>query len=89
MQHNAKGHADSLITFHDLYLALGRTIQSRQNAYKSLFKMHMAEDTIKKIRAAWQTGTPLGNDRFRDKIERALKLKVGHPKQGRPRKDVL
>ena len=51
--------------------------------------MHMAEDTIKKIRAAWQTGTPLGNVRFRDKIERALKLKVGHPKQGRPRKDVL
>ena len=42
--------------------------------------MHMAEDTIKKIRAAWQTGTPLGNVRFRDKIERALKLKVGHPK---------
>ena len=84
---NAKGHSDSLITYHELYLTLGRTRQSRQDAYNALFKTHMAKETINEIRAAWQTGTPLGNDRFRDKIERTLKLKVGQNKQGRPNKN--
>ena len=36
------------------------------------------------IRAAWQTGTPLGNERFREQIEAALKKKVGYMRRGRP-----
>jgi len=39
---------------------------------------------IKSIRAAWQTGTPLGNDKFKEKIERTLKQKVGYATRGRP-----
>lgn len=38
------------------------------------------------IRLAWQTGTPLGDDRFRIQIERTLKTRVEHSKRGRPRK---
>jgi putative transposase len=33
-----------------------------------------------------QTGTPLGNTRFRAQIERALGVKVGYSARGRPKK---
>ena len=35
-----------------------------------------------------QTGTPLGNGRFREQIETALGRKVGQSQRGRPRKAV-
>jgi putative transposase len=35
-----------------------------------------------------QSGTPLGNDRFREEVERMLKVKVGHATRGRPKKKV-
>ncbi|VAW86933.1 hypothetical protein MNBD_GAMMA18-954, partial [hydrothermal vent metagenome] len=37
-------------------------------------------------RAAWQSGTPLGNEYFREKIERKLDSKVGQLRRGRPKK---
>ena len=46
----------------------------------------MDEADLKDIRAAWQTGTPLGNDYFREKIERKLGSKVGQARRGRPSK---
>jgi len=36
------------------------------------------------FRAALQTGTPLGNDKFKADIEAALGMKVGHAARGRP-----
>ena len=38
------------------------------------------------IRASWQTGTPLGNDNFKQKVEAKLKCKVGQARRGRPEK---
>ena len=83
---NAQGKPDVLITPHPLYLALGRTKANRMEAYKALFKAHIEEEDLKQIRAAWQTGTPLGNAQFKGKIERKLKSKVGHDRRGRPSK---
>jgi putative transposase len=83
---NAQGKDDTLITPHALYLSLGRTKASRMEAYKALFKDHIDEEDLKQIRAAWQTGTPLGNAQFKGKIERKLKSKVGHDRRGRPSK---
>jgi putative transposase len=54
-----------------------------------LFKAHIDQEDIKDIRAAWQTGTPLGNDFFREKIERKLKSKVGQARRGRPAKRAV
>jgi putative transposase len=83
---NAAGQAQSLITQHAEYRALGRTAAGRYAAYKALFNAHVDDPReLNEIRAAWQTGTPLGNDLFREKIERKLKCKVGHPRRGRPR----
>ena len=85
---NAQGKNDKLITPHSLYLALGRTRPSRLEAYKTLSKGHIDVENIKEIRAAWQTGTPLGNAHFKKKIERKLKSKVGQARRGRPSKGL-
>jgi putative transposase len=86
---NAQGRADERITPHALYLALGRTRASRQAAYRALFKAHIDDTELNDIRAAWQTGTPLGNDYFREKIERKLGSKVGQARRGRPSKRAV
>lgn len=81
---NGQGKEDELVTPHPLYLALGRTKASRQEAYKALFNAHLDKAVLNDIRSAWITGTPLGNDYFRQKIEDKLKLKVGQARRGRP-----
>ena len=86
---NAQGKADELITSHVLYTSLGRSRASRQEAYRRLFKSHVDEADLKDIRAAWQTGTPLGNDYFREKVERKLGSKIGQARRGRPSKRAL
>jgi len=51
---------------------------------KSFFKGHIDEIDMKRIREAWQTGTPLGNDYFRERVEQQLRCKVGAARRGRP-----
>ena len=48
--------------------------------------LRMDSETLGGIRSAWQTGTPLGNEQFKEKIEKTLKTKVGYAKRGRPKK---
>jgi len=86
---NAQGKASSVLTQHALYKNLGRSGQARIEAYKSLFTGHMDKEQHDVIQKAYQTGTPLGNDYFREKIERKLKCKVGQNRRGRPSKRAL
>lgn len=65
---------------------LGRTTPERLEAYKALFKTHLDDEGLMEIRDALQTGTPLGNELFKEKIEKKLKSKVGQAKRGRPKK---
>lgn len=83
-RHNGGGKVDPLISPHPLYRALGKTVPLRLAAYKALFKAHLDQGVLDDIRAAWQTGTPLGNAYFREKIEAKLKCKVGQARRGRP-----
>jgi len=83
---NALGTHNQLVSPHSLYLALGAGASTRQAAYRSLFAAHLDPDVLGKIRACLQTGTPLGNDRFRTQIEQALGVKVGFSGRGRPKK---
>lgn len=84
---NSQGRPDGLVTPHSLYQELGASARMRQQAYKALFKKHLDEDVLGDIRSAWQTGTPLGNDKFRKKIEDKLNCKVGQARRGRPNKN--
>lgn len=83
---NAQGKEDRLITPHPLYTRLARTNARRLEAYRALFKAPIDENVLTDLRAAWQTGTPLGNDHFKVQIERTLKTKVGQARRGRPKR---
>lgn len=43
---NARGRLDGLLSEHPLYLALGRSKQERQAAYRGLFRSHISEETV-------------------------------------------
>jgi hypothetical protein len=51
------------------YHKLGRTEDLRQSAYIELFKAPVDDIVLSEIRNAWQTGTPLGNDYFHQKLK--------------------
>lgn len=85
---NGQGKENRYLSPHPLYRALGRTKEQRLIAYRALFKAHVDDEDLARIRAAWQTGTPLGNDRFRVKIEAKLQCKVGQARRGRPKQLV-
>jgi hypothetical protein len=41
---------------------------------------------LTQIRDAWRTGTPLGNDRFKEEVEAMLGCKIGQVRRRRPKK---
>ncbi len=81
---NGLGVVNSLITPHRLYMSLGTDTKQRLSVYREGFKKVMAKGLLNKIRASVQTGTPLGNERFKDEIEQLLGVKVGQARRGRP-----
>jgi putative transposase len=83
---NAVGRFDKLITPHPCYFALGATSLDRCEAYRALFNNALLPEEIHTVRATVQTGTPLGNERFKQQIEDALHRRVGHAARGRPPK---
>jgi len=83
---NAVGEPDLLLTPHPGYLALGRTEGERRDAYRALFGSLLDEHLVQEMRDCLQTGTPFGNDRFREQVERTLGCRVGQAKRGRPKR---
>jgi len=83
---NAYGRTNPILTPHPLYLALGKDSKQRARRYREGFKEVLDDKLIHDIRASVQTGTPLGNDRFKAEVERLLGVKVGHAHRGRPSK---
>ena len=81
---NAWGRHDGLVRPHPLYLALGEDLSSRQACYRELFVSHLSKDLVHDIRTALDFSMPLGNERFRQKIERVLGRSIGQAKRGRP-----
>lgn len=81
---NAEGIADNLISVHPLYDALANSVDGRKQAYRELFTNYLQDKELKQIRDAWQTGTPLGDTRFQEQVERTLGQKVGQARRGRP-----
>jgi len=69
---NALGQTDPLITPHPEYLSLGHTGKEREAAYRSLFDVHLDPAMLLEIREATQKGWVLGNNRFKDEIQRLL-----------------
>jgi len=87
--HNAGARDLKLINSHPIYDSLGVDKESRVKAYQELFNYQIDQTAMKKISDAWLTGTPLGNEHFRQMIEETLSKKVGQDRRGRPSAKVF
>lgn len=67
---NALGHNDPMITPHPIYESLGSTNMNRQSSYRALFDHVISKKDLQEIRMATNKAWALGNDRFKDQIER-------------------
>jgi len=79
---NGLGKSINLWTPHPVYQQLGHTQAERAIAYRALFRGHIDDGLLNKIRQTTNQGMALGNDRFRKKVEkltgrRAVPLKRG------------
>ena len=83
---NADGFPDASVSPHPLYEQLGDNPESRRTAYRALFSNLVDDRELDAIRGATETGTVLGNDRFRSEIESALQRRVDRPPHGGDRK---
>jgi len=84
---NALGVSNAILAVHAEYLALGNSPDARQTAYRGLFDRMEEANELKLLRSTLQTGTPLGNARFKMEIEAALNIKVGFARRGRRKKE--
>ena len=80
---NANGEPEKLVTPHERLLALGEG-ESRQRHYQALFNTDLEPDQLHAIRRSASFSMPLGNQRFKEQIERALGRKIGYSVRGRP-----
>ena len=83
---NVRGSYDPVISEHISYNGLARSRKKQQENYRDLFLEHLDEKILNDIRNCAQTGTPLGNNKFKSQIESKLKIKVGYNTRGRPKK---
>ncbi len=83
---NALGVSNAILTAQPEYIALGCLSDDRQSVYRQLFEAGMDSEELARMRCALQTGTPMGNKKFKAEIEAALDLKVGFAHRGRPKK---
>lgn len=81
---NAFAEKSGIIAPQPDYGALGHDSAERTRAYRELFRYALEPEQVHDIRATVQIGTPLGNDRFRDEVEKVLKCKVGQARRGNP-----
>lgn len=78
--------SNAILHWHDEYISLGASPDLRQKAYQELFVCDFDSDVLELLRQSLQSGTPLGNDQFKARIEAAVGKKIGSIGRGRPRK---
>ena len=70
---------------HDQYRRLGKSVAERCHAYRELFRHQLSDEDLYLIRKAAHYCQPVGDDRFRERIEQQYDVKLGQMKRGRPR----
>lgn len=81
---HALGAQDDVVTLDQQYVGLGQSAEERQLRYRALFALSLRESQLEEIRHAVNRGWPLGSERFKDEIERALQMATRLPQRGRP-----
>ena len=91
-RHHALGQMDTRLHSHVQDLALGRDDETRQAAYRDLFRSALEEKAIDDIRLALQQGQVVGSEKFKDAMSAASGVRRTQSRRGRPVKlvnDVL
>jgi putative transposase len=83
---NALGDASAIVSPHSLYLEMGRNPNTRQAAYRELFRTALDEAPLNELRMALNQDQPIGNDRFNAEIQAMTGQKRELRKRGRPKK---
>lgn len=84
---NALGEISPLISAHPVYAALGPDAESRQMAYRELFRQPLETDRIDAIRRATNGNFALGNASFAAQISAALGRRATPGAPGRPKRN--
>lgn len=84
---NAQGAENPLVIPHLLYRRLGSDALTRQAAYRLLFRAAVSQTDVEAIRESTNKAWVLGNDRFREKIERLSGRRTAPRPRGRPRRE--
>lgn len=69
-------------TPHAEYLALGSNKRSRSESYRQLYRTELGQKLISEIRLAANVGLALGNDGFKEDVERLTGQRQHHLKRG-------
>ncbi len=85
-RHNAMGEPSGFIVQHPLYRALGAVPEERRSAYRALFRSHMDEAMLRRVRAALNQERALASARFRGEIEARVSRSLDPARRGRPRR---
>jgi putative transposase len=86
--HYGEDRANGLITEHPEYQRLGKSEDERRAAFRSLCAEPVSERVVELIRAAINTDSALGSERFMQYAEEQLGRSVHVPTRGRPAKVV-
>jgi len=76
------------ITLHYCYQSLGSNEDERQQAYQALFDCHISDYTMKEIRDSVDKSWVLGNDRFKQQIEKQTGRRAAPLPSGGDRKSA-
>lgn len=87
-RHNAVKLSEYPIRPHDEWLALGSSAQERRKRYAELVAEGMGNDETDTLRRGTRKGLPSGSNRFKREIERALAVRIGSGRRGRPKKGL-
>ncbi len=82
---NGRGAAGTLVTPHPKYLALGDRAETRQAAYRKLFRGRLSADVLAAIRHATNGKFALGDARSQAQAAARLGRRVTPGKPGRAR----
>ena len=84
---NAQAERSTVLTPHALHVALGSDVESRQSAYRELFRYELEPGVVDEIRRATNGNYALGNSRFAQQVAVALGRRVVRGRPGRPKKE--
>jgi putative transposase len=86
---NALGKQSDLLTTHDEYLKLSKSVKERQKIYWDLFKYQLDKELVTKINDAANKGMAIGSESFKKEIEMNFKRRMMSSKVGKPKKVMV